>query len=342
MSIHRKHPFGTRVSISLIICTFALLLFTWQNANWTPLLASFLNPVPSVSSNHVYDDDVAFTARRQRPMPLCATDGHRARTFLIVFMGHSGSSAFASELRAHSQVSMTLMEPVDHQEVFNTSAALETTRRLFREGLAHGKVAGFKIRPNHILAAPQQWRMLVQQFGSRLIWQYRKNLLKAAIGDYSHKILNDSAVREGLRTNISKEERCSFGAGCRFRIDDMAFVHRALKSKLRSQNSITEAVYGLAGADGCVWEVPYEDYLYRRERTMADVQRFLGLPREHTRPMRFKATGDSMCEVVENWDEVCRHFYGCVAWQHMMDDVRNQCFCYYSSGPSTYCDPNDS
>lgn len=290
----------------------------------------------------MYDDDIAFVARRQRPLPACAASGTRARTFLIVFMGHSGSSALTSELRAHSQVSMDLMEPVDHQDVFNTSAALDTTRQLFRSGADTSSVAGFKIRPTHILNAPDQWRALVREFDTRVIWQYRRNLFKATIGDYSHKVLNDSTVREGLRTNISRKERCSIGAGCRFRINDMAFVRDTLRNKLRSQNAITEAVYTLAGDDGCMWEVPYEDYLYRREHTMADVQRFLGLEWEQTRPLRFKATGDSMCDVVENWDEVCQHFYGCIAWQHMLHDARNNCFCNYSSGSSVLCDPGDS
>lgn len=47
-----------------------------------------------------------------------------------------------------------------------------------------------------------------------------------------------------------------------------------------------------------------------------DVERILGsgLTHEKTRPLRFKATEDNLCEVVENWEEVCRKFNVCQVW----------------------------
>lgn len=94
------------------------------------------------------------------------------------------------------------------------------------------------------------------------------------------------------------------------------------------------------GEKGCVREIPYEDYLYDRVEAMSDIMQFLGLRHEPTKPDRFKATSDSMCEAIENWDEVCDKLYGCVLWQHMLEDVRNGCYCKMSGGfpISKYCD----
>lgn len=291
-----------------------------------------------LASERVFDDDVTAAARRERELPPCASDGTRAKSFLLVFVGHSGSSAIVSELRAHSQTHIELAEPVDHQETFDTDAALKEARGIFERGVKEGKTAGFKMRPMHIMNKAKEWAGLAREFETRILWQYRKNLFKATVGEYAYRVLNDTTVVEGLRKPISKEERCSLGAGCRYRISDLRFVHETLKSKVRMQNQITAAVEVIDGGRGCVREVAYEDYLYHREDTVGDVQKFLGFRMEKTEPGRFKATGDNLCEVVENWDEVCRHFYGCFAWQHMLDDVRNQCFCKYSGGPSGFCE----
>lgn len=242
-----------------------------------------------------------------------------------------------SELRAHSQVHVELAEPVDHQKHFDTDAALAQARVIFDRAAKMGKTSGFKIRPMHILHQPEKWAKLAEEYGTRILWQYRKNLFKATVGEYSYRVLNDTAVVEGLRTNLSKKERCALGAGCSYKIEDLGFIHRTLLNKVKTQNQITQAVGLIDGGRGCVREVPYEDYLYHREETVRDIQKFLGIKTEKTQPGRFKATGDNLCEVVENWDEVCKNFYGCIAWQHMLDDVRNECFCKYSGGPSKFC-----
>lgn len=282
---------------------------------------------------------LSIRSRRNRPLPKCASDGERAQTFLMVFMGHSGSTAILSELYNHSQVHVGTMEPVDHQEVFNTTEALKRTREIFNYAIRQGRTVGFKIRPNHVLAEPEAWRELVVEYKTRIVWQYRKNIMKAAIGEYSNRYLNDTSAIEGLKLNLSREERCRIGAGCSYRIENFGFLHYQLRSMLYSQNSIAGAVKVLSGDSPCVREMPYEDYLYDRDAFMADLNRFLGLGREDTTPERFKATSDNMCEVVENWDELCDKFYGCILWQPLLDDPRNNCFCKLASGSPTsgYC-----
>lgn len=285
-----------------------------------------------------FDNDVAASARRRRALPNCTEGRRRAKTFLMVFMGHSGSSALLSELRQHPLLYVEKMELVDHQEVFNSTAALAETRAFFERGIRRGKVPGFKIRPMHLLVAPELFRALVRLYDTRIIWQYRQNLFKAAVGEYSTRYLNDSRAVEGLRSNLSVEERCASGAGCRFRIEDMSFLHETLCEKVKSHHLITNAVHSLTDGRECVREIPYEDYLYDREATMRDVFKFLGVAHRWTVPQRFKATKDNMCEVIDNWADVCRELYGCITWQPMLDDARNGCFCNFSSGPVKYCE----
>lgn len=283
---------------------------------------------------------LAMRVRRNRSLPACAKNGTRAPAFMMVFMGHSGSTAILSELHSHSQVLKGFWEPVDHQEVFNTTEALEIARDIFEKGLKQNLTAGFKIRPVHILERPHEWRALVKQYQVRIIWQYRRNVFKGAVGEYVHRYLHDNSVVEGLKTDITRDERCQIGAGCTFRIEDFDFLRRQIGTMMRSTRFILRAVSEIARDSKCVREIPYEDYLYGRDAVLKDLQAFLGLEEEETAPDRFKATGDSLCETVENWDELCEAFYGCPKWQHLLDDVRNNCYCHMSSGaPSAeFCD----
>eukprot|EP00177_Eucheuma_denticulatum_P007204 GFKZ01013109.1.p1 GENE.GFKZ01013109.1~~GFKZ01013109.1.p1 ORF type:complete len:350 (+),score=49.09 GFKZ01013109.1:234-1283(+) len=345
MRVPLKFSSTKRLLLPIALATLLTLILLQSHLKSVPTWFS-LSGSPSVfqispASLHLHDADISFAARRKRALPLCAHSATPAKTFLIAFMGHSGSSAITSELRSHSQISIGAMEPVDHENTPNSTVALNTTRRLFLDGIARGKTTGFKIRPTHVLDAPEEWGALVEEFDTRIVWQYRKNLFKASVGDYARDFYNDTAVVGGFRRRVSREERCAIGAGCSFRIDDMQFLHGQLKGKLKSQNAITEAVDVLSRGNGCVWEVPYEDYLYHGRETMEGLFKFLGVGSEETQPERFKATGDNLCEVIENWDDVCQAFYGCIAWQHMMDDARNQCFCEYAGGPAAFCSSTD-
>lgn len=280
-------------------------------------------------------EHLAMYARRNRNLPECAKNGTRASAFMMVFMGHSGSTAILTELHNHSQVLKGYWEPVDHQKEFNATAALEIASDIFERGLRLNLTAGFKIRPAHIVERPDQWRALVKKYGVRIIWQYRNNLFKGAVGEYAHRYLHDESVVEGLRSNITREERCQIGAGCTFRIEDFNFLRERILGMRQSTRYILRAVSEIARDSKCVREVPYEDYLYDRDGVMRDLQKFLGLTPQDTAPDRFKATGDSLCETIENWDEVCDVFYGCPLWQHMLDDARNNCFCRLSKGVPT-------
>lgn len=91
-----------------------------------------------------------------------------------------------SERAAHSQTFTEKREPVDHYEYeFNSTLALKYTRDFFSRGVASGKITGFKVRPNHIHKVPEAWAVLAKEFDTHIVWQYRDNILKQAVGECS-------------------------------------------------------------------------------------------------------------------------------------------------------------
>lgn len=276
-----------------------------------------------------------------KKMPACARDGKRAKTFLMIFMGHSGSSAILSELYKHSETYQEEPEAVDHGKYeFNTTLALKYTREFFERGVKLGKAAGFKMRPNHIQNNPEAWAALAREFDTRIIWQFRRNIVKSSVGEYSLLYLNDTSVIEGLRGNMTEKERCKIGVGCHFAIDDYPFFHNILKNGVNSDRMIARAVHMIAGKgeSSCVHAVPYENYLSNRERAMRELQTFLGIKHEDHQPLRRKATKDNLCDVITNWKDLCSKFYSCHAWREMMDDPHNNCTCEdFSSGSTEFC-----
>ena len=297
------------------------------------------------SSSHLFDTPSAPSSvnyvRLKKPLPSCAKSGTRAKSFLIVFQSRSGSTAISSELRKHSETYMDLLEYLDQLNVKkqNVTGAILETRLFFEKGIKKGLVPGFKIRPNNILRSGALWRELLKEFDTRIIWQYRKNVVKSAIGHYLDEYLNDKTATGGIPLADAGKDRCKMGVGCKFKIDNIPVFYETMKRRLSFEGEIVNAVHELDPTGSCTLEVPYEDYLYEREGTMRDIQQFLGIKKEDHQPNRVKATNDSLCSVISNFDEVCNAFYGCTVWQPFFDDQINNCRCSgFGSGTTKYCE----
>lgn len=294
---------------------------------------------PTVSLD---DDSVRPTSQRRKtfniPEPACMQGSGRAKTFLMVFMGHSGSTAIMSELKSHPETYITAWEPVDHGEIQeNTTDALRYTREFFNAGIEKGKVPGFKIRPRHILNDPEAWASLAREYDTRIIWQYRRNFLKQAVGEYVLRVLEDRSVVAGLKTEEEYKNRCDIGAGCSIVVDDFDAFHSIIRIINFNDYMIANATDAIAGGRDCVHELRYEDYLYHRKGALLDLFDFLGLSHAETAPELYKATQDRLCDVVSNWNDFCAAFYGCKVWRALFEDERNGCTCKFSSSPSKYC-----
>lgn len=218
--------------------------------------------------------------------------------------------------------------------------ALNKTRTLFRDAIAKGKIPGFKLRAMHITADPNGWASLAREFNTRIIWQYRKNVFKTGLGIYARMVYNDYTATGGIKTEDYKSEtdRCNMGIGCSFAIHDWDKFHAIITGRVQQDLEMVRAVKIVDDGRDCAFELPYEDYLYYKEETISDLFTFLGLTPTKFDTFRVKATKDSMCEVVENFDELCEHFYGCPIWQPFLEDTENECRCTkFAYGSSKYC-----
>lgn len=313
--------------------------------NEQPYQLSVNHAQGSQDENANDDDNVADIlpelSRRQlfhKRVPKCAQNGQRARSFLIIFMGHSGSTAIISELKSHPETYIEKYELVDHGEnVHNFSRALETARSYFDRAIALGKVPGFKIRPRHIRLRPQAWANLANEYDTRIIWQYRRNTLKHAVGEYAYRYLGDDRTKEGIKSEQDFKTKCDTGIGCSFEIKNMTAFHEILVGLVGVDQVIAEAASLIANGRDCLHELRYEDYLYYRKGSMTDLKQFLGLKQIETHPARYKTTEDNLCNVVSNWAQLCEHFYGCTLWRHLFEDHRNQCSCPFSASPGAFC-----
>lgn len=240
-----------------------------------------------------------------------------------------------TSLQQHSATLITSLEPVDHGLYVQGSkddAALRAanyTMNLFANGTAARKMVGFKIRPRHLQVRPAVFSNIIKLYDTRIIWSFRSNMLKQAIGDYAIHYKGDLTAYEGVKvdangTALTKE---SERRPTRFKIHDMAALHALLKSRVEGDMKVARALHQIS-PDGCVLPISYENYLLQPELTLERVQTFLGLDTREMHPaLRKKATGDSICDVVENWADLCEAFFGCVQWRWMLDDFENGCSC---------------
>lgn len=78
-----------------------------------------------------------------------------ATAFMVVFMGHSGSTGYINELKRHPQIQVGRLKPI-HHGIYqcNTVLAVERVRDLIKHALVQGKTPGFKFRPFHIPNPP--------------------------------------------------------------------------------------------------------------------------------------------------------------------------------------------
>lgn len=292
-------------------------------------------------------NDTLYFKRAGKPLPPCALrngkDGQPlpAKSFLMVFMSRSGSTTISQTMHQHPKIHHEF-ELLDREKVprDDGAAALNMTRQFFTKAIANGEIPGFKIRSYHILADVEGWRKLTEEFDTRIIWQYRKNVFKVAIGTYARLVLGDDSKAGGFaQTEVEGKNKCELGVGCSFRIDDWTELHKIITSRIEYDTDVMKATSVLDGGRQCIFELPYEDFLYHQKDTYSDLWRFLGIP-----PLKSydtytaKATDDSLCDVIENFDELCTNFYGCPIWQQYLDDFHNNCRCRnFISGVNTFC-----
>ncbi|KAI0560417.1 P-loop containing nucleoside triphosphate hydrolase [Gracilaria domingensis] len=317
----------------LALTVIGFVFFYLGIANSLRPMSDFPQPLSELNSAQSAANDSALQERHRArllaELPACATRG-RANTFLMFFMGHSGSTAIMTSLKQHSQTSIDGFEPVDHGQFRtgtheeNAEKALNYTSQYFRNASKHGLTSGFKIRPLHLTHLPQQFAALIRNHNTRIIWSYRSNMLKQAIGDYGI-YLGDRSAFEGIK--VDPNQAAPDRSNRSIYIDDIPRLHRFMKSRVSGDKQVSAALKSVS-KDHCVLPVSYESFLKDPELTMLRTQRFLGLNTDELHPsMRAKANPDTICDLVQNWEQLCEAFFGCVQWRWMLDDYENGCSC---------------
>lgn len=254
----------------------------------------------------------------------------RAQSFLLVFMGHSGSTAIMTALKQHSEMFISSLEPLDHG--MSTGKALRFADFFFNQTRSKGKTGGFKIRPRHLLAAPKKWAGLMKRHNTRLVWNFRRNLMKQAIGHYPIIHFGSRQAYEGLKveSRSTEEEDRHETAVARFSVQ-IPLLFRLLQKRIDGEGQVVLALQSLKSIRNTSYAPPllkvsYEDLLADERGTVAQVQEFLGLSMaEQHLPLRRKATSDNLCELLENHDEVCRRFSECSGISWMLNDGACNC-----------------
>lgn len=217
----------------------------------------------------------------------------------------------------HSMAYMT-----DHQ------AALEWTRDYFTRVQTLGYMPGFKMEIIPILKAMDDWKKLVEEFDTAIIFNYRVDHLKRAVGRYSFHYLGDKTAIGGINTKSgdAKHDRCSVGVGCSFNIDNMSNLHCIMTRSWKTYMYKVDGVKELT--DNCALNQPYEDYLKYPTDVLHQTLDFLGLERIEVESTREKATSDDMCQTVENFAELCAAFGDCALWKDsLVGEMDGSCTC---------------
>mmetsp|Transcript_31411 Transcript_31411/g.121537 ORF Transcript_31411/g.121537 Transcript_31411/m.121537 type:complete len:501 (-) Transcript_31411:211-1713(-) len=258
----------------------------------------------------------------------------KAKSFIMIMTAHAGSTAIISKLVQHSGIFwdsklIDKYEPL-HQKKFTEDlpAGRQWVRDYFTTGINAGKIPGFKMSILPILKEPEEWKQILKDFDTKIIFNYRRDYLKRAIGLYSSEYLGDRTSIGGI--NISNDHtvadnRCEFGVGCSFQVNNMSDLHCILTRSWKTTKYKRDGVKELT--NDCALEVPYEDFLYHEDATHHQILTYLGLKIEDPPSLRAKATSDNLCTVVENFAELCEAYGDCDEWNYSLWDENSECNC---------------
>jgi len=273
-------------------------------------------------------------SKLSQQLPECAATVSPPKTFLFIMSSHTGSTAMMSQLLRHPDLHWLhgggTMELLNRPGILGEDEAeVRFTRGFLSDCVKVGKVGGFKMNPTPIKRNPEPWKQIAADFETAVIWNYRENMFKRSVGRFPPCFLDDDVSVAGVQAGMNREERCKQGVGCTFKVDPEKLHSLMVRSKILFDD-MHQAVKELtvnAGRPACVLKVPYEDYLYHPTETILQMEKFLGLKPYITETWRAKATSDNMCEVVENFAEVCAAFRECSLWGQMLEDPKNNCSC---------------
>jgi len=249
-----------------------------------------------------------------------------AKSFLMGFMGHTGSTAAMSMLHKHTylDVAWPLVEPMMNH---NATTGCDWTRTFFEE--PRTTIPGFKLRPHKVLDDKERWTKLIDDYEVRFVRMIRENLFKAGIGLYSVRVLEDKAAVQGLMKG--EEDHCQVHPeSCYFDVESIKLLAGLMHTVHEGNESVEKLAREMNWS--CVLDITYEELQGNGEKLMKRIENFLGIPYEGHRPDFQKALGDNPCDVVLNYQDICGYFYNCPLFRPFVEDEEVGCVCENKEG----------
>eukprot|EP00188_Purpureofilum_apyrenoidigerum_P000824 Plantae.Rhodophyta-Purpureofilum_apyrenoidigerum.ctg14079.p1 GENE.Plantae.Rhodophyta-Purpureofilum_apyrenoidigerum.ctg14079~~Plantae.Rhodophyta-Purpureofilum_apyrenoidigerum.ctg14079.p1 ORF type:complete len:370 (-),score=58.07 Plantae.Rhodophyta-Purpureofilum_apyrenoidigerum.ctg14079:1195-2304(-) len=264
-------------------------------------------------------------------VPECAKKFEgRAQTAFMFHISHSGSTALITQLASHPDVGNHTgwhnLEPLTRY-----GGEFENEREHVRGIYAHAEKAGqmgvLKYNGLSVLKNPTQWKELLKENNSRILYMHRTNHVKRAVGRYPYRYMHYNGHFGGRMAG--EEVNCYNDEGqnvCQFEVDP-ASIHCMLKRSYKVDKEQQQQLDAVTDENACVMEIVYEDFLYTPDKVLDNVLEFLGLDKRETHTGREKSTNDNLCDVVQNYADLCAAFNECSRWSWMLNDEVNGCTC---------------
>lgn len=284
-------------------------------------------------------------------------------TWLLFFIGHSGSSAFTQQLGWHPNVKLIGYEPLTH---LNSSAALSFTTKVMDEArlenLAGKRVSvGFKLREWSIgLSEYGQWSELIRRHGTRVMLQTDENILRSVTGDLTNRHAL-CAVCEGknLSNVASAQHHCQHcmaegnPSALQFLVRNKLITTEdttrifpvyisisqilinAFHEVLR-QRGMTDHVNEIMGRLSSTLHLTYHDFMIDSWATITKALDWMGVENPYMQRVppegrvAFVRSSGALrwCDKIHNWNRVCLAFGSCQKLGWMLADAENDgCTC---------------
>jgi LPS sulfotransferase NodH len=228
--------------------------------------------------------------------------------FLILFEGRTGSTWLCDMLDAHPHVRCQheILKPAGRKG--GQDAILARFRKAVTQPGKSGKqVLGLKAKLNQV-GDVDAFRQLLVELNVDIIHMKRRNLVKQVISELRSIEL---AEKTGKPTLYKEEDRVPAAA-----IDPATFRTK-FQQRLKREAVMDEYVQDLPLRNMLLF---YEDLQVDRERTLAKVFEFLGVPGHNVTSNLLKHTSDDLRDAVQNFDELKATLAG-TPYETMFDEV---------------------
>lgn len=219
--------------------------------------------------------------------------------YVILFIERDGSTYLSSLLMTHPNIhavyerfAVMRQQNASARDQLSWADRFLTPRLLGRWG-----AVGFKTKLVDILD-PERFASLLVEKQCRIIHMRRRNHVKAVISKINARRLYESS---GYWNLYAEKDRMPPMEVNMQEVDNLLVERREAERELEAY---------IACLSLPTVKIVYEELLLERDQTLARLLDFLGVPDRRLNESTLKHTSDDLRDVVENYDDLDRHFSG--------------------------------